>query len=98
MIGGLLGGACLLATIGTAQWLVLRRARPRCAWWIATTAAAWAGGLLVFLALATPLWQPEQPLPLTIAIGVLGGRAMAATVAGLTGAAAARLTEGVGHG
>jgi hypothetical protein len=90
--GAMVGGACLLATIGTAQWLVLRRVRPRCAWWIITTAAAWAGGLLVFTAVASPLWQPGQLLALTIAIGVLGGLTMAATVAGLTGAAAVRLT------
>src|SRR3954447_15721307 len=89
--GGAVGGACLLATIGTAQWLVLRTVRPRSAWWIATTAGAWAAGLLAFAAVATPLWQPGQVLPLVIAIGVLGGLVMAATVAGLTGAAAVRL-------
>ncbi|MEK6439048.1 hypothetical protein [Pseudonocardia sp. T1-2H] len=89
--GGVVGGACLLATIGTAQWLVLRTVRPRSAWWIATTAGAWAAGLLVFTTVATPLWQPGQALPLIIAIGVLGGLVMAATVAGLTGAAAVRL-------
>lgn len=90
--GGLVGGACLLATIGTAQWLVLRKIRARCAWWIATTGAAWAGGLLVFTWIVTPLWQPGQPLPLTVAIGVLGGAVMAAAVAALTGLAAVRLT------
>jgi hypothetical protein len=58
---------------------------------IATTAGAWAAGLLVFTTVATPLWQPGQALPLIIAIGVLGGLVMAATVAGLTGAAAVRL-------
>ncbi|GAA4690497.1 hypothetical protein GCM10023215_29020 [Pseudonocardia yuanmonensis] len=96
--GGAMGGAVLLASIGTAQWLVLRRVRARCAWWIATTAGAWTAGLLVFTAVATPLWQPGQPLALTVAIGVLGGLAMAATVAALTGAAAVRLvTRRAGH-
>ncbi|RTL69081.1 MAG: hypothetical protein EKK42_08290 [Pseudonocardiaceae bacterium] len=91
IIGIVTGGSVLLASIGTAQWLVLRRVRARCAWWIATTGGAWAGGLLVFTAVATPLWQPGQPLALIIAIGVLGGSVMAATVAALTGAAAVRL-------
>ena len=43
-------GAVLLASIGTAQWLVLRRSLARSASWVATTAAAWAAGLLAFTA------------------------------------------------
>jgi hypothetical protein len=89
------GGAALLATIGTAQWLVLRRVRTGSAWWIPTTAGAWAAGLLVFTAVAPPLWQPGQPLALLVAIGVLGGLVMAATVAALTGLAAVRLAPAV---
>lgn len=84
-------GAVLLASIGTAQWLVMRTALPGSASWIVTTAAAWATGLGVFLAISTPLWQPGQPAALVVAIGVLGGVAMAATVAALTGAALLRL-------
>jgi hypothetical protein len=64
-----LGGLVLLASIGTAQWLVLRRAGHDVAWWIATTAAGWLAGLTVFMVVVTPLWQPGQPALLTVAIG-----------------------------
>lgn len=77
----------LLATIGFAQWTLLRH-RVRRAWrWIPITAAAWAAGLGAFTAVAPPLWQPHQSIALVAAIGVLGGLAMAATVAAITGAA-----------
>lgn len=77
----------LLATIGVAQWTLLRH-RVRRAWrWIPITAAAWAAGLGAFAAVAPPLWQPHQPVALVVAIGMLGGLVMAATVAAVTGAA-----------
>jgi hypothetical protein len=88
-----LGGLVLLASIGTAQWLVLRRAGHDVPWWIAATAAGWLAGLTVFMAVVTPLWQPGQPALLTIAIGILGGVLMAATVAATTGFAALRLAN-----
>jgi hypothetical protein len=88
---GAVAGTVLLASIGAAQWLVLRRYRPRSAWWIATTAGAWILGLAAFLAIATPLWRPGQSTALIILIGVLAGLAMAATVAAVTGWAALRL-------
>ena len=84
-------GAALLATIGTAQWLVLRRVVDGSASWIATTAAAWALGLPAFAAVTTPLWRPGQPVALVVAIGALGGLVMAVVVAAVTGAAAVRL-------
>jgi hypothetical protein len=83
---GVVVGTVVLASIGTAQWLVLRAALPRSASWIATTAGAWAVGLLAFAAVTTPLWQPGQPLALVTAIGVLGELVMAGTVAAITGA------------
>jgi hypothetical protein len=86
----LLGGA-LLASIGTAQWLVLRTIVPRSASWIVTTALAWLAGLAVFLGFATPLWRPGQPLPLTVAIGAAGGLLMAAVTSAVTGLALRRL-------
>jgi len=52
---------------------------------IGTTALAWPVGLGVFLGFAMPLWQPGQPLVLTIVIGVGGGLLMAATGALITG-------------
>lgn len=84
-------GAALLASIGTAQWLVLRHHVDDAARWIVATAAAWTAGLGVFLAFATPLWQPGQPLALILLIGVVGGLLMAATAAAITGYALHRL-------
>ena len=85
------GGVVLLGSIGTGQWLVLRRVLPRTRWWIAATAGGWTVGLGVFLLVATPLWQQGQPLWLTVVIGILAGALMAATIAALTGLAASRL-------
>jgi hypothetical protein len=83
--------AALLGGIGTAQWLVLRRAGAGRPSWIAVTAAAWAAGLAVFMSTAMPLWRPGQPWWLVAAVGVGCGALMAATVAAVTGLAVARL-------
>lgn len=91
VLGAIVGGVALLATIGTAQWLVLREVLPRSASWILTTAGAWAAGLLMFTAVATPLWHAGQPVALVAAIGAGAGLLMAATVAALTGLAVLRL-------
>lgn len=85
--GAVLLGAALLASIGTAQWLILRRHVTGARRWIGTTALAWLVGLGVFLGFAMPLWQPGQPLALTIAVGVGGGLLMAATTSLITGVA-----------
>lgn len=89
--GGLVLGAALLATIGTAQWRVLRPLVPRAARWVPATALAWVIGLGAFLAVASPLWRPGQPVWLVVAIGALGGTVMAAAVAAVTGVAAVRI-------
>jgi hypothetical protein len=89
------GGLVLLATIGTAQWLLLRRLVPRAWRWIPATAAAWLAGLGVFFAVAPPLWQPGQPVAVIAVIGAAGGLAMAATVAAVTGIAVERLVTGM---
>ncbi|MGY1736010.1 hypothetical protein [Geodermatophilus sp. SYSU D00684] len=81
----LVAAALLLTVIGAAQWTVLRRHVPRAGRWIGCTALAWLAGLLVFTALTTPLWQPGQDPLLVAAIGVLGGLAMALTMAAVTG-------------
>jgi hypothetical protein len=86
-------GTALLATIGTAQWLVLRTVVPRSASWIVTTAIAWLAGLGIFLGFATPLWQPGQPVALVTAIGVAGGLLMALVTSAITGVALRRLLE-----
>ncbi|MEU4689935.1 hypothetical protein [Actinoplanes sp. NPDC023714] len=83
-VAGLLA-LVLLNTIGVAQWTVLRGRVPRAGRWIAYSAAAWLAGLIVFTLFSTPLWQPGQPLPLIVAIGVAGGLLMAVTMAAVTG-------------
>jgi hypothetical protein len=90
---GLSLGLTLLASIGTAQWLILRT-QVDTAWsWIIATAAAWLAGLGVFLGFAMPLWQPGQPLFLTVGIGLAGGLLMAATSSAITGIAIRRLVD-----
>lgn len=79
------GAAVMVTAIGAAQWLVLRRHLSDAGGWIGATAVAWLAGLTVLTAVTTPLWHPGQHAALTIAIGVLGGLAMAATMAAVTG-------------
>jgi hypothetical protein len=86
-----LAGAAGLLSIGVAQWLVLHDHVANAHWWIWTTALAWAAALVVFMTVATPLWQPGQALLLTVLIGVLAGLLMAATMATITGATLDRL-------
>ena len=87
-----LGGTLLLLSIGTAQWLELRRHVPRSWRWIAVTALAWCLALGVFFAIAPPLWHEGQALWLTILIGAAAGLAMAVTMAAVTGWGLLRLT------
>ncbi len=88
---GLLLALLLLGSIGTAQWWVLRGELSGAGMWVPATAASWTVGLLALLGVATPLWQPGQPLGLRIAIGALAGLVMATVVAASTGAAFIRL-------
>jgi Ca2+-transporting ATPase len=84
-------GLVLLASIGTAQWTVLRRSVSDAGRWIGWTALAWLAGLTVFMLVATPLWQPGQPLWLTAVIGALAGSLMALAMAAVTGWGLVRL-------
>jgi hypothetical protein len=86
-------GVALLATIGTAQWFVLRHHVARAGRWVVATGVAWLVGLAVFLGFTMPLWQPGQPLALTVAIGLAGGLLMAATSSAVTGLALLRLLD-----
>ncbi|GAA3561153.1 hypothetical protein GCM10022419_047240 [Nonomuraea rosea] len=84
-------GLTLLTSMGLLQWRVLR-GQVRAAWrWVVASSGAWLVALGVFTLVTTPLWQEGQPGWLIVAIGVLGGVAMAATVAALTGAAIAHI-------
>jgi Ca2+-transporting ATPase len=87
-------GLLLLASIGGAQWTVLRRRVPGAHRWIGWTALAWLAGLTVFLLVASPLWQPGQPPWLTAGIGVLAGSLMAVSMAAVTGWGLVRLLAG----
>ena len=92
-VAALLAGAVLLGSIGTAQWIELRRWVPRAGRWVAATALAWALALAVFGAVATPLWHEGQPVALSILVGLVAGLCMAATAAAVTGAAFIRLVR-----
>jgi hypothetical protein len=87
-----LGGA-LLASIGLAQWTVLRRHVARSRTWAPVNALAWAAGLGLLVGITTPLWREGQSTVLVVGIGVLGGLAMALTVAAVTGWWLARLVR-----
>jgi uncharacterized integral membrane protein len=91
IVVGALAGTVLLCSIGFAQWLERRRHLPRSGSWVAGSAAAWCLGLAVFFGVATPLWQPGQPLPLVVLIGVLAGILMAVSMAAATGLVLVRL-------
>ncbi|TMS00334.1 nitroreductase/quinone reductase family protein [Nonomuraea basaltis] len=84
-------GLTLLVAMGLLQWRVLRRHVRRAFWWVIATAGSWLVALGAFALVTTPLWQEGQPGWLVVAIGLLGGAVMAATVAALTGAALVRL-------
>lgn len=87
------GRTSLLASIGTAQWLILRRHVDRAAWWVVATALAWLAGLGVFFGISSPLWQQGQPVEVVILIGLGGGLLMAATSSVVTGLALRRLAH-----
>lgn len=55
------------------------------------TALSWLGGLAVFLAVSMPLWHAGQALPVAVAVGLISGLLMAATMAAVTGFAVVRL-------
>lgn len=88
-------GTLVLGSIGLAQWSELRRHVPRAARWIFITAVGWGAGLVVFTAVATPLWRPGQATATIVAIGVSGGGLMAVTMAGLTGLGMRHLVAGI---
>lgn len=92
VVGSLLG-VLLLASIGTAQVLVLPASTVRRWSWLGWTAVGWCAGLAAFSAIAPPLWHQGQPLRTTIVVGLAGGVVMAAVMAGVTGVGMTRLVS-----
>jgi hypothetical protein len=88
---GVLAGVVLLATIGFAQWLVLRRHVDRSGSWVVANALAWVAGLAVVFA-AIGIAPGDSPI-LIAAFGVLGGLGMGLTVALVTGLFLVRLLD-----
>ena len=88
---GALAAVLLLGSIGAAQWIQLRHHVPRAWRWIAGSAAAWAVGLAVFMAVATPLWEPGQQAWLTAVIGAGAAVLMAVAMALVSGLVLVRL-------
>ncbi|PNI09897.1 hypothetical protein CXX84_05645 [Arthrobacter sp. AFG7.2] len=88
---GALAAAVILVSIGFAQWLELRRHVPGAWRWIAGTAAGWAVGLGVFMAVTTPLWQPGQDLWVTAAIGIGAAVLIAVAMSVVTGLVLVRI-------
>jgi hypothetical protein len=89
---GALAGVGLLATIGFAQWLVLRRHVDRSgSWVVVANALAWVAGLAVVFA-AIEIAPGDSPI-LVAAFGVLGGLGMGLTVALITGLFLVRLLD-----
>jgi hypothetical protein len=90
---GILAGVLLLATIGVAQWLVLRRHIARSGSWVLANALAWIAGLAVVFA-AIRVAPPDAPVLMAV-FGVAGGLGMGLTVALVTGLFLVRLLDRV---
>ena len=88
---GVVAGVVLVATIGFAQWLVLRRHVDGSGSWVVANALAWVAGLAVVFA-AIGIAPGDSPV-LIAAFGVLGGLAMGLTVALVTGLFLVRLLD-----
>lgn len=84
--GAVLLGAVLVASIGFAQWLVLRRYIEKAGWWVLANAVAWPLGVAVpFIGLAM---VPEgAPVVVWVVVGVVSGFLMGAVVGAITGIA-----------
>jgi hypothetical protein len=88
---GALAGVVLLATIGFAQWLVLRRHVDRSGSWVVANALAWVAGLAVVFA-AIGIAPGDSPILIAV-FGVLGGVGMGLTVGLVTGLFLVRLLD-----
>jgi hypothetical protein len=82
--GGAVLGLLFVGSMGTAQWLVLRRSVARAGWWIPANALAWPLGVLVPVA-GLSLVPDGAPAAVMFAVGLLGGVLMGLLVGALTG-------------
>lgn len=84
--GGILLGVVFVASIGVAQWLVLRRYIQKAGWWVLANAVAWPMGVAVpFIGLA--IVPEESPVVVWVVVGVVSGVLMGAVVGAITGMA-----------
>ena len=88
---GVLAGVVLLATIGFAQWLILRRHIDRSGSWVLANALAWIAGLVVVFT-AIGVAPPDSPVLIAV-FGVVGGLGMGLAVALVTGLFLVRLLD-----
>lgn len=84
LAGSVVFGALAGAAFGFAQWLVLRRHAADARRWITANAVGWALGL-PWAFLAGDLADVRQSVSIAVAIGVLAGMLMGASVALATG-------------
>jgi hypothetical protein len=88
---GVLAGVVLLATVGFAQWLVLRRHVDRSGSWVVANTLGWVAGLAVVSA-AIGIAPGNSPLVIA-AFGVAGGFGVGLAVALVTGLFLVRLLD-----
>jgi len=85
-------GTGIVLSIGTAQWLVLRRHLANAAWWIPANAVAWLLGVSLVIGGMSVMTEDTPAVVMGLVAGACGV-GMAATVAVVTGIALARLLE-----
>lgn len=85
----------LLASIGLAQWTVLRHRLPRAGWWVPANAVAWLAGLPLTI-VGIGLVPDGSSTAAYIAAGVASGWLMAAVVGAITGLALVRMLRAAG--
>lgn len=86
VFGGILLGAIFVASIGFAQWLILRRYIQKAGWWVLANALAWPLGVAVpFGGIA--MVPDGAPAVAYIVVGVVSGLMMGVVVGAITGMA-----------
>jgi hypothetical protein len=95
VVGAVILGALFLCSIGSGQWLVLRRHVPRAALWVLANGIAWLLGVAVPVVGLSLLPDGVGPLVMLV-VGVLCGLAMGLIVGAITGIALAQSRSGAG--